>query len=102
LSPLKLLGLESLAYTKAGTPKEISKIADSGKKIISHFCPDCGITLFRTGESFPGKHIIKVGIFDDLELPNEHVPTGELYAPERLAWLPPIKGAAQMYAMLRA
>jgi hypothetical protein len=25
-----------------GTPKEISKIADTGKEITSCFCPDCG------------------------------------------------------------
>lgn len=90
---------EFLAYARTGTPKEISKIADTGKKITSHFCPHCGTTLFRTSESFPGKHLIKVGIFDDPEWPNKHVPTGELFAPERLTWIPPIKGAAQMDAM---
>jgi hypothetical protein len=97
--PISAFQIQVLAYTGAGTPKEISKIADTGKKITSHFCPDCGTTLFRTGESFPGKHIIKAGIFDDPEWPDKHIPTGELFAPERFAWLPPIKGAAQMDAM---
>jgi hypothetical protein len=90
---------EFLAYTRTGTPKKISKVADTGKNITSHFCPDCGTTLFRTGESFPGKHLIKVGIFDDPEWPNKHIPTGELFVPERLAWLLPIKDAVQMDAM---
>jgi len=31
----------NLKITK-GTPKEISKIADSGKPITNCFCPDCG------------------------------------------------------------
>ena len=31
----------------SGTPKEISKTADSGKKINSAFCGDCGTTMFR-------------------------------------------------------
>jgi hypothetical protein len=82
-----------------GTPKTISKVADSGKNITSHFCPDCGTTLYRTGESFPGKHIIKAGIFDDPEWPNKNVPKAELFAPERIGWLPQIKDAAQVPAM---
>jgi hypothetical protein len=82
-----------------GQPKTISKTADTGKQITSHFCPDCGTTLFRTGESFPGKHIIKAGVLDDPEWPSKNVPKGELYAPERLSWLPEIKGAQQVPSM---
>ena len=83
----------------AGTPKTISKVADTGKNITSHFCGDCGTTLFRTGESFPGAVIIKAGVLDDAEWPSENVPKGELFAPERLSWLPELKGAPQMKAM---
>jgi hypothetical protein len=50
-----------------GSPKTISKVADTGKTITSHFCGDCGTTLFRTGDSFPGAVIIKAGILDDPE-----------------------------------
>jgi hypothetical protein len=82
-----------------GTPKTISKTADTGKKITSHFCPDCGTTLFRTGESFPNAYIIKIGVMDDPKWPNENVPKGELFAPERINWVAPIEGAAQMDGM---
>jgi hypothetical protein len=87
-----------LAYSKSkpGKPKEITKTADSGKKITSYFCPDCGTTLYRTGESFPGQVIIKAGVLDDVNWPSENLPKGELFARNRLAWLPEIKGAAQM------
>ncbi|KAH7370812.1 Mss4-like protein [Rhexocercosporidium sp. MPI-PUGE-AT-0058] len=82
-----------------GKPKEISKQADSGKKITSHFCADCGTTLFRTGESFPGAVIIKAGVLDDPEWANENKPKGELYAPERVSWVAPLDGAAQIEGM---
>lgn len=84
---------------RAGKPKEISKTADTGKKITSHFCPDCGTTLFRTGESFPGAVIIKAGILDDPEWPNKNPPKGELFAGERINWINEVKDAAQMPGM---
>ncbi|TVY90662.1 hypothetical protein LAWI1_G001416 [Lachnellula willkommii] len=83
----------------SGTPKTISKVADTGKNITSHFCGDCGTTLYRTGESFPNAVIIKAGILDDPEWPNKNIPKGELFASERVKWTSPIDGAAQMSTM---
>ena len=71
-------------------------MADSGKKITSHFCPDCGTTLFRTGESFPGAVIIKSGVLDDPEWPNNNVPKGEIFVDHRVKWTSAIEGAAQV------
>jgi hypothetical protein len=82
-----------------GKPKQISKIADSGKSITSHFCGDCGTTLYRTGETFANAVIIKAGIFDDPEWPNQNVPKGELFAPERVKWVTKIDGADQAQGM---
>lgn len=82
-----------------GKPKQISKTADSGKNITSHFCGDCGTTLFRTGDSFPNAVIIKVGVMDDSEWPNKNVPKGELFAPERVKWVNAVEGAAQIPGM---
>lgn len=81
---------------ESGKPKEISKIADTGKSITSHFCGDCGTTLFRTGESFPSAVVIKAGILDD---PIMDVPKGELFAPGRVEWLPALEGATQYPGM---
>lgn len=83
----------------AGKPKEISKTADTGKNIISHFCADCGTTLFRTGDSFPQAVIIKAGILDDPEWPNQNIPKVELFAPERVKWTSALEGAAQLPGM---
>ena len=104
----------------SGTPKQISKIADSGKEITSkfiggalqvsrltarplsgHFCPDCGTTLFRHGDSFGGingMRVVKAGISDDVNIINSTKPGAELFAPERIKWVAPLDGA-QLDAM---
>jgi len=82
-----------------GKPKEISKIADTGKHVTNHFCPDCGTTLFRTGESFPNAVVIKAGVLDDPEWPNKNIPQAELFAPERVKWTRALEGAAQVDGM---
>jgi len=83
----------------SGKPKTITKTADSGNEITSHFCGDCGSTLFRDGASFPGSKIIKVGVMDDAEVLNDGKPMVELFAPERVNWVSEIGGAAQKDAM---
>lgn len=102
-----------------GTPKEITKTADSGKSITSCFCGDCGrrpvvhnclaptntnagTTIFRYGDSFGGKdgaRIIKTGVLDDVNIINSKVPTTELFAPERIKWVQATEGAQQVDAM---
>ncbi|EXJ89350.1 hypothetical protein A1O3_02417 [Capronia epimyces CBS 606.96] len=83
----------------AGTPKEISKIADSGKPITNCFCPDCGTTLFRYGDSFggvDGLRIIKAGILDDVDVINHLKPGAELFTSRRIKWVASLDGAAQL------
>lgn len=82
-----------------GKPKEITKQADSSKKITSHFCSDCGTTLFRIGESFPGAIILKAGVLDDPKWANQNKPKGELYAPERVSWVAALDDVAQIDGM---
>jgi hypothetical protein len=91
--------LYTLSNHIIGKPKEIWKTADTGKKITSHFCPDCGTTLFRTGESFPGAVIIKSGVLDDSNFPDNNVPKGELFVGHRVKWIPPLEGAQQLSGM---
>ena len=86
----------------SGTPKEISKTADSGKPITNYFCGDCGTTLFRKGETFGDSVILKAGVLDDVSVLNAEVPGAELYAPERIKWLSPVKDAGQVDAMPQA
>ncbi|KAL3421295.1 DUF636 domain protein [Phlyctema vagabunda] len=91
--------LDSNFKLESGTPKTISKIADTGNKVTSHFCGDCGTTLFRTGASFGDKHVIKAGVLDDPTWQNENVPKGELFHETRMPWIPKIDDAAQVTKM---
>lgn len=55
-----------------GTPKSITKISDHGKSITSHFCGDCGTTLFRSGGSQPEDALgLRAGVLDDPKIVNE-------------------------------
>ncbi|KAF2488501.1 hypothetical protein BU16DRAFT_623534 [Lophium mytilinum] len=83
----------------SGTPKTISKTADSGKEIISHFCGDCGSTLSRTGGSFPDQVIVKVGTLDDFDALKDAKPVVEFFAPERVDWVNAVPGAGQNKTM---
>ena len=115
----------------AGTPKEFSKTADSGKEITSCFCGDCGMeqppsiragiscqrpcflktdsgvgtTLFRYGETFGGRDgmmVVKAGILDDVDVINSHKPGAELYAPERVKWVAQVEGTDDLEGMPQA
>lgn len=43
--------------------------------------------------------IIKSGVLDDVSIINNTKPKAELFAPERIAWIPPTEGANQVQAM---
>ncbi|KAK1816612.1 hypothetical protein LTR12_008976 [Friedmanniomyces endolithicus] len=77
-----------------GSPKTISKKADSGNEITSHFCGDCGSTMWRDG-----KDVIKVGSLDDTKAFDDAKPAIELYAPERISWVSGVNGASQLKEM---
>jgi hypothetical protein len=81
-----------------GSPKVYTKTADSGKKISSYFCGDCGSTLYRDGENFPGMKIVKVGVLGGETL-EESRPNVELFAPTRPGWISKLEGAEQKNAM---
>lgn len=89
---------DGFSVTK-GTPKTISKKADSGKTITSYFCGDCGSTLYRAGETFGDAKIIKAGILDDPSALDDAKPVLELYASERVPWVSAVNGAEQKAAM---
>jgi hypothetical protein len=79
-----------------GNPKTISKKGDdTGNSITSHFCGNCGSTLFREGATFGDAKVVKVGILDDQNALEDAAPAIELYVPHRPSWVSGIDGAAQ-------
>ena len=80
----------------SGNPKTIAKKGDNtGNEITSHFCPNCGSTLWRDGASFGDGKVIKVGIMDDANALDDAKPGIELYAPHRPSWVSAVSGADQ-------
>ena len=80
----------------SGNPKTITKKGDNtGNEITSHFCGNCGSTLWRDGATFGDGKVIKVGVMDDVNALDDAKPAIELYAPERVSWVSAISGADQ-------
>lgn len=82
-----------------GTPKTISKKADSGSQITSYFCGDCGSTLWRETPTFDGAKVVKAGVLDDAGSLDSAKPVLELFTNQRASWLPAMDGADQKATM---
>jgi hypothetical protein len=89
---------DGFSITK-GTPKTISKKADSGSQITSYFCGDCGSTLYRETGTFGDNKIVKVGVMDDIQAFDDAKPVLELYVKDRVSWVPEFPGADQKQSM---
>jgi hypothetical protein len=64
-------------------------------KLEITFCGECGCTIYKTHESFPGKIIILAGTRDDPEGLEESRPEQELFVKHRVSWLSSLNGANQ-------
>jgi hypothetical protein len=78
-----------------GTPKSISKIADSGETMTSYFCGDCGTTLYRETKTYGPNKIIKTGILDNASDFEARTPAAEIFTESRPEWVTEIPGASQ-------
>ncbi|KAI1078841.1 Mss4-like protein [Whalleya microplaca] len=83
----------------SGSPKTFTKTGDTGNDITSHFCGDCGSTLFRTGPSFGTTKVVKAGILDDPKGLDGAKPGAELFVDSRVNWVPQVPGTVQKTAM---
>ena len=67
-----------------GSPKSYSRSANSGRNIESHFCPDCGSTMFW-GHPLQAEQIgIPVGLFADPSFPPPDV---SIFMPHKHPWV---------------
>jgi hypothetical protein len=53
----------------SGQSKVFARLADSGRKLETHFCPDCGTSLYWEAELLPGHIGVGVGAFADPQFP---------------------------------
>lgn len=72
------------ALSIQGSPKSYNKQGDSGKQVVSRFCPNCGSTIVSEPEALPGVSIIRVGTLDD---PSWVSPQMEIYCDSAQPWI---------------
>jgi len=67
-----------------GTLKTFTRSADSGRKLVCAFCPDCGTRIYHEPGYAQGIVNIKPGTLDDTSLLR---PTIEVWAERKHAWV---------------
>jgi len=67
-----------------GPSKLFTRLADSGRKFETHFCPDCGTSLYWESERNPGMIGIAVGAFTDPQFP---APVRSVWEESRHSWV---------------
>lgn len=72
------------AVTITGTSRQYVRVGDEGSRITFHFCPECGATVYYTGEFMPGFVAIPVGAFADPAFPG---PTCSVYEERMHSWV---------------
>ena len=56
---------KTATFTVEGSPKDYVRIADSGNRMHTKFCPECGTPLFCEADSRPHLVFVRVGSLDD-------------------------------------
>lgn len=68
----------------AGASETWERLSDAGRKLVFHFCPRCGTTLWWESERHPGKIAIAVGTFADRDFLR---PTRSVFNRSQLSWV---------------
>ncbi len=69
--------------TVSGRAKTWERIADSGRKAVYSFCPDCGSTVAYALEGWPGVTAVPLGAFADPAFP---APNFSVYEDRKHPW----------------
>ncbi|MGX1323747.1 hypothetical protein AB7M17_007200 [Bradyrhizobium sp. USDA 377] len=72
------------AVTISGAPKEYARAAASGGKVRSHFCPDCGSTVYWQADNLPAMIGVAVGAIADPDFP---APVRSVFEQSKHAWV---------------
>ena len=79
-----VVAVPQAALAMDGSPKSYASTGDSGKQIVSRFCPNCGSTLVSEAEIMPGVSMIRAGTLDDRSWVN---PAMEIYCDSAQPWV---------------
>lgn len=64
-------------------------------ELTVYFCSECGCTIYKTHEKFPGMVVVLAGTLDGPNGLEEHKPEAELYSQHRVSWVPDFTWAEQ-------
>ena len=74
-----------------------SRTIASGNIMTNYFCSTCGTLMYRVGEAFPGKSIMRIGTVDDFNLHETKLrPRVEQFTKDRVSWLRGAEGVKQV------
>jgi hypothetical protein len=79
-----LIEIPKTALELRGVLKTFTSLADSGRPILRHFCPECGSSIAEEPSIRPGLIIINGGTLDD---PCSITPPMEIYCDRALPWV---------------
>jgi hypothetical protein len=89
-----LLSEDNLHVTD-GSTTQFSQTHESGMKLAVYFCSNCGSTIYKTHEKYPGMVIAMAGTLDDADGLANSKPAAELYTKHRVGWLPDLSWTEQ-------
>jgi hypothetical protein len=79
-----VVAVPQAALSIQGSPKTYTKKGDSGREIVSKFCPNCGSTILSEAEIMPGISIVRAGTLDDTSWLQ---PSMEIYCDSAQPWV---------------
>jgi hypothetical protein len=71
-------------HVTQGTPREWTRVAASGSRVVCTFCGNCGTRLFHESEKNPGVLVVKPGTLDDTSWLE---PVGHIWTASAQPWL---------------
>lgn len=75
---------DSQVLEASGKLSQFSLKVESGNTNTTHFCPQCGSTVFFKAELFPGMTGVSAGCFNDPELPE---PSFNTWTKSKYKWV---------------
>ncbi|KGO77599.1 Glutathione-dependent formaldehyde-activating enzyme/centromere protein V [Penicillium italicum] len=92
---LSLLIPEDKFRVTDGSVTKYTEMHESGMKLTVHFCGNCGCTIYKTHEKFPGMVVILAGTLDEPDALEQSKPEAEFYSQYRAGWVPKFGWAEQ-------
>lgn len=81
------------AVVISGASRDFVRDAESGGKVRSHFCPNCGSTVFWKADNLPSMIGVAIGALDD---PKSKAPARSIFERSKHDWVH-IEGAVQHF-----